>query len=52
MIFDYQPSLRDKPQRLTAEKWAELTRSELVNKAVLDFHRGDAGPKKRLHAVT
>ena len=51
MIFDYQPSLRDKPQRLTAEKWAELTRSELVNKAVIDFQRGDAAAKKRLPAV-
>lgn len=51
MIFDYQPSLRDKPQRLNAQIWNQLTTSELVNRAVFDFQHGDANAKKRLPAV-
>ena len=51
MIFDYQPSLRDKPQRLTAQVWNELTTSELVNRAIYEFQHGDANAKKRLPAV-
>lgn len=51
MIFDYQESLSALPQRLTAEKWRELTTSEAVNRAVWDFQHGDANAKKRLPAV-
>ena len=51
MKFDYQESLRAMPQPLTQQRWAELTMSELVNRAVYDFQHGDAKAKKRLPAV-
>ena len=51
MIFDYQPSLTSLPERLTLERWNALTCSDLVNRAVSDYQRGDAQAKKRLPAV-
>lgn len=51
MNFDYQDSLTSLPQRLTKQKWDELTQSEQVTRAVYDFQHGDANAKKRLPAV-
>lgn len=51
MKFDYQETLSSLPQPLTQMRFLELTRSELVNRAVVDFQAGDKAAKKRLPAA-
>lgn len=51
MNFDYQRMLTARPERLTREKWQELTLSEEVNRAVYDYQHGDSAAKRRLPAV-